>query len=247
VSAPRRRRCCQPDAQLFWAASRVLRLLKAIPVGLHCRIGAANSQSADCLGPLWSPTAVADRIQTTACTRLIRRHMLRPLALLAEEVAVAKIGSWWLKSVAAEPDEQVVWSQGANRIQPSGRAVGGKLFLTDRRLVFCPHWMRRSPMSPPSGPLRKVASAAASETACGSRWPTVGTCCSSSTALRTWCHGWRRPARKAGTPRRTARPRRSSGHPTSSRRRTVQSECPSAHPRAAIKPWVRSTRRQLRG
>jgi hypothetical protein len=52
-----------------------------------------------------------------------------------------KIGSWWLKSVEAEPDEQVVWSLAANRIQPSGRAVGGKLFLTDRRLTFCPHWV----------------------------------------------------------------------------------------------------------
>jgi hypothetical protein len=54
---------------------------------------------------------------------------------------MAKIGSWWLKSVEAQPGEEVVWSQGANRIQPSGRAVGGKLFLTDRRLIFCPHWV----------------------------------------------------------------------------------------------------------
>jgi hypothetical protein len=52
-----------------------------------------------------------------------------------------KIGSWWLKGVEAEPQEQVVWSQAANRIQSSGRAAGGKLFLTDRRLVFCPHWL----------------------------------------------------------------------------------------------------------
>lgn len=54
---------------------------------------------------------------------------------------MAKIGSWWLKSVEAQPQEQVVWSQGANRVQPSGRAVGGKLFLTNHRLVFCPHWV----------------------------------------------------------------------------------------------------------
>jgi hypothetical protein len=54
---------------------------------------------------------------------------------------MTRIGSWWLKSVEAQPGEQVVWSKGANRIQPSGRAVGGKLFLTDRRLVFCPHWV----------------------------------------------------------------------------------------------------------
>jgi hypothetical protein len=54
---------------------------------------------------------------------------------------MAKIGSWWLKGVEAQPQEDVVWSQGANRIQASGRAVGGKLFLTNRRLVFCPHWV----------------------------------------------------------------------------------------------------------
>lgn len=54
---------------------------------------------------------------------------------------MAKIGSWWLRGLEAEPQEQVAWSQGANRIQKSGRAVGGKLFLTDRRLVFCPHWV----------------------------------------------------------------------------------------------------------
>jgi hypothetical protein len=54
---------------------------------------------------------------------------------------MAKIGSWWLKSVAAEPAEEVVWSQAANRLKDSGRAVGGKLFLTDRRLIFCPHWV----------------------------------------------------------------------------------------------------------
>ena len=54
---------------------------------------------------------------------------------------MAKVGSWWLKSVAAEPAEEVVWSQAANRLKDSGRAVGGKLFLTDRRLIFCPHWV----------------------------------------------------------------------------------------------------------
>lgn len=43
---------------------------------------------------------------------------------------MAKIGNWWLKAVEAEPDEGVVWSQLANRVQSSHRAVGGKLFLT---------------------------------------------------------------------------------------------------------------------
>ena len=54
---------------------------------------------------------------------------------------MAKVGSWWLKSVAAEPAEEVVWSQAADRLKDSGPAVGGKLFLTDRRLIFCPHWV----------------------------------------------------------------------------------------------------------
>jgi hypothetical protein len=54
---------------------------------------------------------------------------------------MSKVGSWWLKSVQAEPDESVVWSHLANRVQSSHRAVGGKLFLTDRRLIFCPHWI----------------------------------------------------------------------------------------------------------
>jgi hypothetical protein len=52
---------------------------------------------------------------------------------------MSQIGSWWLKSVSAEPGEHVVWSQGVNRTQSNSRAVGGKLFLTDRRLIFCPH------------------------------------------------------------------------------------------------------------
>jgi hypothetical protein len=56
-------------------------------------------------------------------------------------MSVAKIGSWWLKSVKTEPDERVVWSQLANRVQSRHRAVGGKLFLTNHRLAFCPHWV----------------------------------------------------------------------------------------------------------
>ena len=54
---------------------------------------------------------------------------------------MAKVGAWWVREADAEPDEQVVWSRAANRTQSSSRAVGGKLFLTDRRLVFCPQWI----------------------------------------------------------------------------------------------------------
>ena len=37
-----------------------------------------------------------------------------------------------------DPDEQVIWSQRANH-SAGRRAVGGKLYLTDRRLLFKPN------------------------------------------------------------------------------------------------------------
>ena len=37
------------------------------------------------------------------------------------------------------PDEEVLWSAKASRFQSKFRSVGGKLFLTDRRLVFARH------------------------------------------------------------------------------------------------------------
>jgi hypothetical protein len=52
-----------------------------------------------------------------------------------------RIGAWWLRGQPAEEGETVEWSQLANRSQSRNRAVGGKLFLTDRRLLFCPHWV----------------------------------------------------------------------------------------------------------
>lgn len=36
-------------------------------------------------------------------------------------------------------DEQVLWEKAANRFQNRLRAVGGRLYLTDRRLVFGRH------------------------------------------------------------------------------------------------------------
>jgi len=54
---------------------------------------------------------------------------------------VARIGEWWLRGQAAEDGETVEWSKLANRSQSRNRAVGGKLYLTDRRLLFCPHWI----------------------------------------------------------------------------------------------------------
>ena len=51
---------------------------------------------------------------------------------------MAKIGGGWLTSQEALAGEEVAWSRAANRMQGS-RAVGGKLFLTDQRILFCPH------------------------------------------------------------------------------------------------------------
>ena len=34
------------------------------------------------------------------------------------------------------PEEEALWSDRANRFQNKPRAVGGRLYITDRRLVF---------------------------------------------------------------------------------------------------------------
>ena len=48
------------------------------------------------------------------------------------------IGGGWIKPQHALPGETVRWSRAANRMQGS-RAVGGKLFLTERRILFSPN------------------------------------------------------------------------------------------------------------
>jgi hypothetical protein len=47
------------------------------------------------------------------------------------------MGSDWIEEVL-EQGETLTWSRRANRFQGS-RAVGGRLALTDRRLMFAPH------------------------------------------------------------------------------------------------------------
>ncbi len=51
---------------------------------------------------------------------------------------MGQIGGWWLAGYEELPGEVEVWSCLANRTQ-NWRAVGGKLFLTNQRVVFCPH------------------------------------------------------------------------------------------------------------
>lgn len=43
------------------------------------------------------------------------------------------------KTIEPRPGEVVQWRSWANRTQHSARAVGGRLYFTDQRLVFCPH------------------------------------------------------------------------------------------------------------
>jgi len=51
---------------------------------------------------------------------------------------MADPGPWTI-----EPGESVLWEKKANRTQ-GARAVGGKLVLTDRRLLFAPHAVDRA-------------------------------------------------------------------------------------------------------
>lgn len=51
-----------------------------------------------------------------------------------------RLGSKWLTPCELLPEEQVLWSCLANRTQNRWRAVGGKLFVTNQRLVFLPHF-----------------------------------------------------------------------------------------------------------
>lgn len=50
-----------------------------------------------------------------------------------------KFGSWWLAKIEVLEGEEEVFSILANRTQSQNRAVGGKLFVTNRRLLFTPH------------------------------------------------------------------------------------------------------------
>jgi hypothetical protein len=52
---------------------------------------------------------------------------------------VSTLGSWWLARTEALPEEKVLISCFANRTQSATRAVGGKLYITNLRVVFLPH------------------------------------------------------------------------------------------------------------
>jgi GRAM domain len=48
-------------------------------------------------------------------------------------------GSWWLAKHEALEGETLAFSLTANRSQSQNRAVGGMLFVTNKRLLFSPH------------------------------------------------------------------------------------------------------------
>ena len=50
-----------------------------------------------------------------------------------------KIGSWWLAKFDAQEGEEISFAIPANRTQSSGRAIGGKIFVTNKRFLFTPH------------------------------------------------------------------------------------------------------------
>lgn len=52
---------------------------------------------------------------------------------------MATIGDWWVAGHDARPGETVEWEGKAIRALPSGSRVGGKLYVTDRRVLFSPH------------------------------------------------------------------------------------------------------------
>lgn len=52
---------------------------------------------------------------------------------------MGRIGSWYLKRVPAEPNEEVIASYSANFLRQDARPLGGKLYVTTNRVIFTPH------------------------------------------------------------------------------------------------------------
>jgi hypothetical protein len=70
----------------------------------------------------------------------------------------------WVRTPDLEKTETVVWNRAANRTQSSGRAVGGRLYLTQSRLAFEPNRLdavtRGRPWQTPLGAIAAVGSQA---------------------------------------------------------------------------------------
>lgn len=54
---------------------------------------------------------------------------------------MSRIGGWWVASHDALAGEHVVSSYYVNYLRPDERPLGGKLYLTNKRLLFSPHFL----------------------------------------------------------------------------------------------------------
>lgn len=52
---------------------------------------------------------------------------------------MAKLGGWWLSSEPLDDDEVVLEKYPTNYFENDRRPYGGRLYVTDKRLVFLPH------------------------------------------------------------------------------------------------------------
>lgn len=52
---------------------------------------------------------------------------------------MGNIGGWWVSSHESRPGEETIASYHVNYLRAEGRPLGGKLYLTDQRLLFSPH------------------------------------------------------------------------------------------------------------
>lgn len=49
------------------------------------------------------------------------------------------IGSWWVTSPESRSGEELIAAFYVNYMRSGSRPLGGKLYLTDQRVLFCPH------------------------------------------------------------------------------------------------------------
>lgn len=54
---------------------------------------------------------------------------------------MAKLGGWWLKSDSLGEGEELIVKYPTNYFYRDSRPLGGRLYLTDQRLVFLPHFL----------------------------------------------------------------------------------------------------------
>lgn len=84
-------------------------------------------------GPLGLPTRAATRFTIQAVTE----SPDTPLGPIGKVLGLS------VDAPAFAPDEMVIWEARANRFQARVRSIGGRIYLTDRQLVFAPNKLER--------------------------------------------------------------------------------------------------------